>query len=459
MTNDSELITWTDKHEFLVTGSERHEDTLRIDCGRTKSEQPMRLVLPTLCITYADMKFANALGGEQTDYPDSAAYGPTFFDPPVEIVGEAEVERLTWIRGAHRVQIGPRQTEIDWAMWKSLVIPRLRIRTDKPATAVLTVDGVPIGPGQKVDVLVRQYADGRHVGGITVSKRHPSWEPEEQPREYDLHVRVLDGQSGRPLAKVPVVLLSQVSKGSGGAFVEQARLGTDANGNASRVGLPTGELQAVVLELPGYRVTPRCFRPLPGQKVSLLMRAWRLRREDVVYHWGGQDTLERVEMLTAMPRADLLARCKLALDAPPGADAILRLPCYRASYALEPRDSLAWLVGAFAYRDLDELCLLNGCQSGTELADREIHLHGWFFVHAPAGDALERLDRAFGLPSGWVRPVGRVHRPDPERPYPGEILAVPTRRFAEDHASQRVLKQPPVEPAGIVKRLERLRRS
>ena len=61
----TETISWKGKHVFRIAGSRYHEDTLRIDSVRAKGEELLRLVLPTLCLTYADMAFANAIGGEQ----------------------------------------------------------------------------------------------------------------------------------------------------------------------------------------------------------------------------------------------------------------------------------------------------------------------------------------------------------------------------------------------------------
>lgn len=82
------------------------EDTLRVESNSREKERQFRLVLPTLCITYAKMDFANCIGGEKANYQASRSYGPAFFDPPVVINGAAEIERLTCIRGADRVVTG-----------------------------------------------------------------------------------------------------------------------------------------------------------------------------------------------------------------------------------------------------------------------------------------------------------------------------------------------------------------
>jgi hypothetical protein len=124
-------ITWQGSHNFKLNGCAVHEDTLRVKSNYQKSERNLTLTLPTLCITYADMKFQNQIGGEQKLYPDSAAYGPVYFDPPVVINGEKEVERLTYIRGAERLEIGPKETKIEFHAWNELVIPRLRLSKEK----------------------------------------------------------------------------------------------------------------------------------------------------------------------------------------------------------------------------------------------------------------------------------------------------------------------------------------
>ena len=90
--NAKKPVTWKGSQAFRLTASGLHEDTLRIVPNYRGQEMLLQLRLPTLCITYADMRFQNAVGGEQENYPASRAYGPAHFDPPVEITGEADIE-------------------------------------------------------------------------------------------------------------------------------------------------------------------------------------------------------------------------------------------------------------------------------------------------------------------------------------------------------------------------------
>ena len=63
------------QQKFSIVGTECENDTLLIESTIKQAEQPLRLTLPTLCITYADMAFSNAVGGQQVPFPDSESYG------------------------------------------------------------------------------------------------------------------------------------------------------------------------------------------------------------------------------------------------------------------------------------------------------------------------------------------------------------------------------------------------
>lgn len=429
-------FVWGGHQEFQLVGTDCHEDTLRIVSNYKQVEQPLRLTLPTLCITYADMKFTNAIGGKQKNYPDSSAYGPTFFDPPVEIVGAEEVEKFTWIRGAHRVVIGPEKTEVEWGMWNSLVIPRLRLDKKKPTTAMLTVTDVPIVVDMELAIKVMQYADGRHIGGIRIEKRHPDWKPGEEPKEYDLWIRVINGETMEPMPEMRLNLFRWDPKVStpygkeGFRLVEQRY--TDGHGTIRDSNRPSDELEAVTLHNPGWRAVTRCFRPLPGQRVRFHMRAWRLKEDVVPYTWKANDTLECMALLTGYTAEDILQCNKLADPAALRAGMHISLPCYAATYRMEPGDTFEWLAEAFGYPDVKELAKLNGLGDPSQLnGGMDIQLPGWHFFYARRGDTLEQIDEMFDLPLGCSRTVGRVHHPDPRLPYESESIAVPTEGFVE----------------------------
>ncbi len=311
MTSASKDFIWEGRQEFQLVGTDRFEDTLRIEADYgSQKESPLKLTLPTLCITYADLKFANSIGGEQEKFPASAAYGPSFFNPPVEILGLQEVEKYTWIRGAHRVVIGPQETEIEWYMWRTLVIPRLRLDKEKPITARLTGKGIPMAVEQELVIRVLQYADGRHIGGIRLEARHPDWQPADKPKEHDLWVRVINGETREAMPEVGLNLFRWEQKlattyGQGGmALVETPY--TNGQVTFHDPQRPSGELEAVTLRRPGWRAVARCYRPLPGEQVRLHLVAWQLQKASRPYIWRREDRWENLAHITGYPPEELM---------------------------------------------------------------------------------------------------------------------------------------------------------
>ena len=430
-------IVWSGSQQFSFVGTDRHEDTLRIESNYLNVqtvEEPLRLDLPTLCITLADMKFANAIGGELASYPNSAHYGHTYFSTPRVINSEEEVEKFTWIRGAHKVEIGPEQTTIEWYIKNDLVVPRLRVGADESVEAVLTIPSLEISVDKKFVMKVMQYADGRHLGGLRIEKRHPKWTPKHEPQEYDLWVRVVDGETMAPMSEVKLNLFRwdpnmHTPFGEGGfQLVEQRWTGGD--GAIYLTNRPSGELEAVVLDLPGWRALPRCFRPLPGESVRFHMRTWQLKQGFIRYTWKLSDTLERMAALSGCAIADILQHNSIADPKmlKPGME--IDLACYDAIYNMEENDTAEWLADTFGYANVAELARFNGI-SAAQLEDAsDIHLTGWLFFHAPEAISLEQIDALFDLPSGSFRTVGRTYHPYPQVPLEGEIIAVPCEAFA-----------------------------
>jgi hypothetical protein len=422
----STTCTWGGSHGFRLNGCAVHEDTLRIKSNYRKSEAMLRLVLPTLCITYADSKFQNAIGGEQKNYPDSDVYGPAYFAPPVSISGEKEIERLTYIRGAHRVEIGPRETVIEFPSWKELVIPRLRLSREKPVEGTLHVPNTVIAVTDPLKVDIRQFADGRHVGGVCLEKRHPEWRPPKVDQTYEAWVHVLDGITSRPLPKVEVDVWHWDPKQEG--FRPGKRAFTDQFGNIRLPERPSGELEAFVVRLPGHRAVVRCLRPLAGQKVRLHMRVWPLTRTLIPYVWRKGDTLDRMVQFCGHAANTILEVNRLRkTDLKPKLRVIL--PCYAATYRLESWDDLDWVGKAFGYRDAQGLARVNGVEflTGAE----EIKLPDWYYLYAGENVTLDDIDDLFGLPKGSSVTVGRVFHPEPRLPFVGETVAVPTARFVK----------------------------
>lgn len=395
-------IVWTGEQSFRVVGTNLHEDTLRIRSNYDRSEHVYRLRLPTLCITYANMKFVNDIGGPQLRWPDSAVYGPQYFDPPVEINGLTEVERLTWIRGAHRVVIGPKETEIEWYAFRGLVIPRLHISEQEPIEALLQVHNAVVEVEPQLLIDITQYADGRPIGGVRVVKRHPDWkEPKQEQPNYRLWVRVVDFENGQPLVEARVALFewkggTRSPRGDRGSFVLVEEAWTDGTGSVVRNPRPADILEGATLAMDGWRATARVWRAQANEPLNLLLRAAHLQA-------------------TKYPREVPGARRKI----------------YVAAYNLDPGDSLEWLAEAFRYKDVAELAAMSHASALDPGAP--IPLPGWYFVHAQRGDTLEGLAKSFEIAQGWPRTTGRHHRPNPLVLLEHEIVAIPAPEFIREH--------------------------
>jgi hypothetical protein len=429
-------ISWKGDYAFRLTGSGLHEDTLRVKSSARKQEQLLKLVLPTLCITYAEAKFQDSIGGEQDNFPDSRAYGRAYFDPPVEIHGEQEIEKFTYIRGAQRVEIGPKETVIEFPSWKDLVVPRLRISQKEAALAGLKVPETQISVDEPLQITALQYADGRHVGGVRMEKRHPRWKPTQEKERYNLWIRVVDGATLKPLPEMMVDILhwnaeEKTPYGTGGFFLDK-RLYTDGHGCITVEDRPSGELEAYVVRKPGFRAVVRCLRPLAGQNVRLHMRVWPLKNDSVRLVWKGSDTLDVIAQRMGHSVEEILKLNRFRGTIGPKPGMRINLPCYLAAYQLEPWDTLDWVGQTFGYGDAKGLAAVNGYRDVSELdGGTEIKLPDWHFFYAHENDTLENFDAMFGLPKGSSITVGRVFHPDARLPYAGETVAVPTALFAE----------------------------
>ena len=428
MTPTSDPLIWSGEHDFDVVGTERYADSLHVKTPQKGGEELLHLILPTLCITYADMKFANDIGGVQENYPASQAYGPRYFDPPIEILGETEIRKFTWIRGAHRVTIGPTHTKIEWYAGKTLIIPRLRLDQEKPAKAKLVIQNAYIPIDRPLVVKVLQYADGRHIGGISFEKRHPLYEPPKEPQEYDLWVRVIDGKTGEPIPEAQLNFFrwdpgASTRSGSGGFILIEHQY-TNGDGIVHDAHRPSGEREAVVLAMPGWRAVARCFKPLGGQHVRLFMRAWRLRKAQMDYQWQKNDKLDLIALLTGHATEEILHANRVATASDFKAGMTIHLPCYAATYQMENGDTFKWLAETFGYSNEKELAKLNGVRNLATLAGKDIELPGWYFFYARPNESLQALEKQFGLAAGSARTVGRVFHADPDLPYEGETIAL-----------------------------------
>jgi hypothetical protein len=425
MNPTSQIYSWTGEETFRVSGSGLHEDTLLIRSKDPKLETLFSLVLPTLCITYADMKFQNAIGGQQVNYPASQAYGPAYFNPPVLIDGEAEIERLTYIRGAEHVEIGPQFTRVQFRAWKELVIPRLRLDEKPPAEAVLSARNVPVRIDEPLTVLVMQLANGRHVGGVKLEVRHPDYKPVDEEPLYDLWVRVLDAAKLQPMMEIPVNIWHWDPTGAGAFHLDVTRY-TGGDGSIYAHGRPAGELEAVSAFRRGWRVTPRCYRPLPGQPVQITLRAWSMQASEMSYLYRKDSPLEDLAVLCGMKPPDLLrlSRLRNLRSLRPGMR--LRLPCYSAELYLDPGDTPQSVAECFHFADPGVLAHANGLKDLSDYdGSRPLQLPGWHFFHTGPFHRLEEFDRCFDLAPGSCVAVGQAFRPHPTGLYDGEVVGVP----------------------------------
>ncbi len=429
-------IRWEGRQAFYISGSE-HDDTVRIEAVRQESEDRLVLTLPTLCITYADMAFANAVGGVQENYPTSRAYGPRFFEPPVEINGEAEIEKLTWIEGAERVVIGPEETTVEWWGSRTLVIPRMRVGACEKAAAVAHVKETSIDRDHPFVLETRQYADGRHTGGVRLTKRHPEWQPEPDGRGYDLWVRAVEGESGAAIPEAQVTLFDWDH--DAGRFTPEATWHTDGKGVVDVIGLPCSDRKLLVVRSEGRAPRTWRFRPLPGQPVRQVFRLWQLEMDQCDYVWGETDTLERVAAMSSTAPQEILAmnglRDAAALE--PGRE--LRIPCVSPVYRVDARDTLGRIAGWFCYSGDEELAELNRLTAPAELQEHQaLSLEGWRCFVAGTDDAFADFDRRFGLSLGWARPLQRTLHDAPALAFDGELVAVPTIHFTAEHERRSV---------------------
>ncbi len=431
MATSTAPITWKGDYVFRLSGSGLHEDTLKIKSNYGKQEQMLRLILPTLCITYADAKFQDNIGGEQKNYPTSQVYGPAYFNPPIVINGEQEIEKFTYIRGAHLVEIGPENTMIEFPSWQDLVIPRLRLDQKDPATAGIQIPETQIQVDNPLKITALQYADGRHVGGVQMEKRHPDWKQSKTEEVYSLWIRVVDGPTLQPLPETVVSIWHWDSKATGGFRLDDC-IYTDANGCIQIPSRPSGELEAYVVNKPGSRAVVRCIRPLAGQNVRLHMRVWPMKKETIRIEWLRENKLDIIAQRTDHSVDDILQLNRFRDSSKLKSGMRINLPCYEATYQLEPWDTLDWVGKSFGYRDAKGLAEVNGLKKVTDFNEvTEIRLPDWRFYYAHENDTLEKFDRMLGLPKGSSITVGKVFHPDSRRPFAGETVAAPTPLFAE----------------------------
>ena len=263
----SSTIRWEGKHAFFISGTIHQDDSLQITSNAKDMKLPLTLTLPTLCITYADMAFANAIGGVQADYPESQAYGAAYFDPPVTLSRELEIRKYTWIRGAKEVTIGAKETIIRWLPWDKLVIPKLRISAKEPVKALLNVPEVFISVDHPLEVQIKQFTNGRHVGGIKLNKTHPDWNPEDK-NEFDLWAQIVDEETGRAVPETQVNLSTWNEEES--RYVTYKEWRTDKDGLIRATGVPC-QLMMLTVENASYDTMQWEFRPFSGQQIKRIL--------------------------------------------------------------------------------------------------------------------------------------------------------------------------------------------
>jgi hypothetical protein len=397
----SQPIQWKGTQAVYVVGTEHEDNTIRVQPDQRHMEKVLILTLPTLCITYADMNFANAIGGRQRDYPDSQVYGPKFFDPPVVIHGHREIEKFTYIRGADRLTIGSKVTVVEWPSLRELVIPKLHIRPKEKIKATINIPQITITVAEPFSIRIKQYADGRHVGGVEVIKRHPNWKPKETPEEYTLWVRAIDGPTRHAIPRAKVTLYTWNEKADGGEFVREASWYTNEMGIVEAHGLQCAEKKLVIIDREPWLPRTWRFHPYPGQEIRQTFKPWQNKQIKIPVETK-TNTFEET--------------------------------AYEAVYHAEKRDTLERLAEWFCYKGPRELAEENKLAEPFLIyPDQALLLPGWFFIQTKSADLFERFDEQFGVPKCWSRPAQRTLHDNPKRAYENEIIAVPTKDFAKKH--------------------------
>jgi hypothetical protein len=378
------------------------------------------------------MKFSNDIGGVQLDYPDSIIYGKKYFDPPVVLTGDEEIERFTWIRGAEKVTIGPEETVIEFRSWRDLEIPKLRIRKKTRAESLLNFTDVQITVTQPFVVKVLQYADGRHVGGINVTKHHPNWKPEPEGEEYDLLVRLIDGETRNAIPEAPVKLFTWDD--DKGLFVHEATYITNGMGIVDVQGLSCSRKKLLdVGELPWLSQKWR-FRPLNNQKVKKFFRLWKHKKMKAPFIWREGVGIEFLAKLSGSDEKEILKSNNISSEKEINPGDKIQIYHFDAHHHVEIGDTLETLAEYFGYRSVEELATANKIKDPKNIyPDQRIELPGWMFFQAGEKDKFRIFDEMFNLTKGWARPARKLLHDNPEFAYDGEIIAVPTIDFTREH--------------------------
>jgi hypothetical protein len=309
----------------------------------------------------------------------------------------------------------------------------LRIDQKKGAPAMLQVGSTQLDVETPLKILVKQYADGRHVGGVTVEKRHPKYvQPELEP-VYGLWLRIIDGVARKPLPEAIVELWrwdDAIRTPYGvGAFVMDGQHYTNGNGVIQLDGLRANHLHWYTVRMPGWRIASRCLRPLPNQMVRLHMRAWKMTLDMFRYTWQDHDVLDDIAGLTNLEPHDILKMNNLVSSSQLSTGMTISLPCYQGTYRPENWETLDAIARRFGLKDSQVLADVNGLHDIKAYdGAADLKLPHWRFFHARNDDSLGWFDEHFGLPSNSTVPVHRVYRPRGDALLPGEVVAVPTRR-------------------------------
>lgn len=434
----SSPIKWSGRHMFYITGIGNDDDTIRIVGDQRKIEKLLTLVLPTLCITYADMQFANQIGGVQKKYPDSKEYGPQFFEPPVVISNPKEIEKFTLIRGAKQVTIGQEETKIEFESYRTLIVPQLQIKKKERATAVVNVPEIEIIVTQPFNAKIMQFADGRHIGGVQFTKAHPDWKPKPIPERYDLWVRVIDDETRRALAETKVTL-SDWDPNTGN-FVEEAVWYTNKMGIAEASNLPCSDKKLLTIEHPPWLSQTLRFHPLPGQKVKRTFKLWQNSEVTFPYIVLTDVTvsIQTVAGLSRKPTATILEMNRVGSLNELKSGQTINIPCYTPTYRVQARDTLEKLAARFCYNNVEELARANKLSKPYKIyRGQQLRLTGWHFFMARVDDQFDKLDEQFSLPKGWIRPVKKVHHDVPNRIHKNELIAIPSQEFIKKHKLRR----------------------
>ncbi|MFW9784670.1 MAG: LysM domain-containing protein, partial [Candidatus Heimdallarchaeota archaeon] len=176
------------------------------------------------------------------------------------------------------------------------------------------------------------------------------------------------------------------------------------------------------------------FRPLPRQKIRRTIKLWKSEEVSYPYKIQEENSLLTIAKLTNLELEVILNENNLTTIKQLKPGLTIEMPCFKAFYHSEERDSLEVIAKRFCYNSVEELATANQISKPYKIyPDQLVYLPGWFLFKIKSTILFENLDKQFNMPKGWVRPLLRTLHDDPSLTYEREIIASPTADFIQAH--------------------------